>query len=65
MTRIPGFGANVFKPQRVYEPHGPLVNSEYYVGWLDHWGQGHSTSSTESDVQYLVKVILLSVLNNT
>ncbi|KAK3108466.1 hypothetical protein FSP39_008416 [Pinctada imbricata] len=32
-----------FKPQRDYEPNGPLVNSEFYTGWLDHWGQPHST----------------------
>ena len=23
--------------QRLFEPRGPLVNSEYYPGWLDHW----------------------------
>ena len=30
-----------FEPQRQYEPHGPLVNSEFYTGWLDHWGEPH------------------------
>ena len=30
-----------FAPQRQYEPHGPLVNSEFYTGWLDHWGEPH------------------------
>ena len=30
-----------FAPQRQYEAHGPLVNSEFYTGWLDHWGQPH------------------------
>ena len=30
-----------FDPQRQYEPHGPLVNSEFYTGWLDHWGEAH------------------------
>ncbi|XP_035827984.1 beta-galactosidase isoform X3 [Aplysia californica] len=33
-----------FKAQRDYEPHGPLVNSEFYTGWLDHWGYPHSTT---------------------
>ncbi|XP_062569954.1 beta-galactosidase-like isoform X5 [Saccostrea cucullata] len=32
-----------FQPQRDYEPFGPLVNSEFYPGWLDHWGYPHST----------------------
>lgn len=36
-----------FYHQRLFEPHGPLVNSEFYTGWLDHWGYPHSqTPST-------------------
>ncbi|XP_045337295.1 beta-galactosidase-1-like protein isoform X3 [Leopardus geoffroyi] len=35
----------IFALLRKYEPHGPLVNSEYYTGWLDYWGQNHSTRS--------------------
>ncbi|XP_033762094.1 beta-galactosidase-like [Pecten maximus] len=38
--------AGSFKAQRDYEPHGPLVNSEFYTGWLDHWGQKHSVTDT-------------------
>jgi Glycosyl hydrolases family 35 len=26
-----------FDSQRLFEPRGPLVNSEFYPGWLDHW----------------------------
>ena len=25
---------------------GPLVNSEYYPGWLDFWGQRHNTEKS-------------------
>nr|XP_020744208.1 beta-galactosidase isoform X1 [Odocoileus virginianus texanus] len=32
-----------FMLQRSLEPRGPLINSEFYTGWLDHWGQRHST----------------------
>ena len=32
-----------FEIQRQFEPHGPLVNSEYYTGWLDYWGYPHQT----------------------
>ncbi|XP_063285398.1 beta-galactosidase-1-like protein [Pelobates fuscus] len=32
---------------RRYQPTGPLVNSEYYTGWLDYWGENHSTVSTQ------------------
>ncbi|KAK7075800.1 Beta-galactosidase-1-like protein [Halocaridina rubra] len=34
--------SKIFKSMRLFQPHGPLVNSEYYPGWLDHWGQPHS-----------------------
>ena len=27
---------------RHFEPKGPLVNSEFYPGWLDYWGQPHN-----------------------
>jgi len=26
-----------FSLQRTYQEFGPLVNSEFYPGWLDHW----------------------------
>ncbi|KAA0199146.1 hypothetical protein HAZT_HAZT000072, partial [Hyalella azteca] len=32
-----------FRAQRLFEPRGPLMNSEFYPGWLDHWGSPHST----------------------
>ncbi|KAM8879951.1 beta-galactosidase [Spinachia spinachia] len=44
-----GPGANVtaaFAAQRHAEPRGPLVNSEFYTGWLDHWGSPHSVVSS-------------------
>lgn len=36
-----------FEAMRLFEPRGPLVNSEYYPGWLDHWGEPHSTVKAE------------------
>uniref|UniRef100_A0A8C5J9J2 Galactosidase beta 1 like n=1 Tax=Junco hyemalis TaxID=40217 RepID=A0A8C5J9J2_JUNHY len=41
-------GSNVteaFGAQRRVEPRGPLVNSEYYTGWLDYWGEAHASTS--------------------
>ncbi|XP_060103513.1 beta-galactosidase isoform X1 [Heteronotia binoei] len=41
-----GPGSNItaaFLNQRHSEPKGPLVNSEFYTGWLDHWGSRHMT----------------------
>lgn len=45
-----GPGANVtaaFEAQRYAEPHGPLVNSEFYTGWLDNWGSHHAVVSAD------------------
>nr|XP_039251823.1 beta-galactosidase-like [Styela clava] len=46
-----GPGANVtssFTLLRKFQPDGPLVNSEYYTGWLDHWGENHHRTSSEA-----------------
>uniref|UniRef100_F7A9H0 Galactosidase beta 1 n=1 Tax=Xenopus tropicalis TaxID=8364 RepID=F7A9H0_XENTR len=44
----PGDNATkAFNLLRKYQPKGPLVNSEYYTGWLDYWGEKHSTTSKE------------------
>ncbi|PAA83669.1 hypothetical protein BOX15_Mlig019851g3 [Macrostomum lignano] len=32
---------DTFAPLRALQPKGPLVNSEYYAGWLDHWSSPH------------------------
>ncbi|CAI8042891.1 Beta-galactosidase [Geodia barretti] len=52
-----------FKSQRDYEPKGPLVNSEFYTGWLDHWGQPHQTKSSKAvaDSLYLILKLNASV----
>ena len=42
-----------FALQRLLEPRGPLVNSEFYPGWLDHWGEPHNKVSTNAVVQHL------------
>jgi len=30
--------ADSFAVLRKYQPTGPLMNSEYYTGWISHWG---------------------------
>ena len=37
------FTEQYFQELREYQPRGPLVNSEYYTGWLDKWGSPHKT----------------------
>nr|XP_036864538.1 beta-galactosidase isoform X1 [Manis javanica] len=55
-----GAGSNItaaFLTQRQSEPQGPLVNSEFYTGWLDHWGQPHSTVKTEVVASTLYEIL--------
>lgn len=37
-----------FSILRQYQPNGPLVNSEFYSGWLDYWERPHQTRSGEA-----------------
>ncbi|XP_028597258.2 beta-galactosidase-1-like protein isoform X1 [Podarcis muralis] len=46
-----------FMLQRLYEPKGPLVNSEFYTGWLDYWGEAHSTKSAKKVANSLQKIL--------
>lgn len=48
-----------FEIQRHKEPKGPLVNSEFYTGWLDHWGQNHSTVPTKAVAKSLDLILAL------
>ena len=35
------------------------VNSEYYTGWLDHWGEQHSTVDKQLVANSLDKMLAL------
>uniref|UniRef100_UPI00398E64DC beta-galactosidase-like isoform X3 n=1 Tax=Pristiophorus japonicus TaxID=55135 RepID=UPI00398E64DC len=55
-------GGNVtqsFQAQRYAEPHGPMVNSEFYTGWLDHWGWKHSVVKKEIVAKSLDEILAL------
>ncbi|XP_004701857.1 beta-galactosidase-1-like protein [Echinops telfairi] len=54
----------IFSLLREYEPHGPLVNSEYYTGWLDYWGQKHSTRSVAAVTKGLEDMLNLGASVN-
>ncbi|XP_024099039.2 beta-galactosidase-1-like protein isoform X2 [Pongo abelii] len=54
----------IFTLFRKYEPHGPLVNSEYYTGWLDYWGQNHSTRSVSAVTKGLENMLKLGASVN-
>ncbi|XP_031696203.1 beta-galactosidase-like [Anarrhichthys ocellatus] len=56
----PGENVNAaFAAQRHAEPHGPLVNSELYTGWLDHWGSRHSVVSSAIVAKSLNEILAL------
>ncbi|XP_048419814.1 beta-galactosidase isoform X2 [Stegostoma tigrinum] len=48
-----------FEAQRYAEPHGPMVNSEFYTGWLDHWGKKHSVIKKEVIAKSLDEILAL------
>jgi len=39
------------------QPKGPLVNTEYYTGWLDHWGEPHQKRPTDLVINQLELVL--------
>ncbi|XP_074857690.1 beta-galactosidase-1-like protein isoform X2 [Carettochelys insculpta] len=53
-----------FAPQRQYEPQGPLVNSEYYTGWLDYWGEAHASTRPAQVAQGLQDMLQLGASVN-
>ncbi|XP_059708884.1 beta-galactosidase-1-like protein isoform X1 [Haemorhous mexicanus] len=62
-----GPGSNMteaFGAQRRVEPKGPLVNSEYYTGWLDYWGEAHASTSTALVAQGLEDMLQLGASIN-
>lgn len=51
--------SDAFKRQRRFEPRGPLVNSEFYTGWLDHWGDQHAIVKTEKVIRVLAEMLMM------
>ncbi|XP_032676709.1 beta-galactosidase isoform X2 [Odontomachus brunneus] len=52
------FGSDInvtkaFESMRAIQPQGPLVNSEYYPGWLTHWGESFQRVKTNAVVKTL------------
>ncbi|KAG8231348.1 hypothetical protein J437_LFUL012258 [Ladona fulva] len=49
--------ASSFRALRNHEPRGPLVNSEFYPGWLDHWESPHSLVSAQKVADSLDRLL--------
>ncbi|ESO84522.1 hypothetical protein LOTGIDRAFT_236200 [Lottia gigantea] len=56
--------ASNFQVQRHFEPKGPLVNSEFYTGWLDHWGNPHAHTAIDTVCNSLDKILALGASVN-
>lgn len=56
--------AMAFKVLRKYQTNGPLVNSEYYTGWLDFWGEEHQTKNKTLVAGSLDKILALNASVN-
>lgn len=55
-----GAGANIedqFKRLKELRPATPLMCSEFWSGWFDHWGAKHETRSAESLVSGLKQML--------
>ncbi|XP_030613584.1 beta-galactosidase-1-like protein [Archocentrus centrarchus] len=48
-----------FARQRRFEPRGPLVNSEFYTGWLDHWGDQHAVVDAQKVSRVLGEMLTM------
>ena len=55
---------NAFKLLRKYQKKGPLVNSEFYTGWLDYWGKVHQTRNAKEVAIYLDEILRLNASVN-
>ena len=53
-----------FKMQRKYQPFGPYVNNEFYIGWLDYWGQPHERRDAEPICKQLETMLELGASIN-
>ena len=55
---------NAFKKLRKYQANGPLVNSEYYTGWLDYWGHPHQTRDSRKVAKYFDHILAINASVN-
>lgn len=42
---------------RIYQPDGPLMCTEFWNGWFDHWGEAHHTRGTEDAAATLDEIL--------
>ncbi|XP_040359337.1 beta-galactosidase [Ixodes scapularis] len=62
-----GPGADVvasFAAQRRHQDRGPLMNSEFYSGWLDNWGDKHWEGNASAVAETLREMLTMNASVN-
>lgn len=62
-----GTGSNVnssFELMRRYQPKGPLVNSEFYPGWLTHWEEPFQKVNSDAVAKKLDEMLAVGASVN-
>lgn len=49
-----------FENLRQYQPDGPLMCTEYWNGWFDHWGEDHHKRTPKEAADNLDEILSLS-----
>ena len=60
LLKTVNFGSNsaeAFAKLREYQPEQPLMCTEYWLGWFDHWGEEHHVRSAEEAAAELDEVL--------
>ncbi len=60
ILKTANFGSNAesqFKKLREYQPEGPLMCTEFWNGWFDHWGEEHHTRAPEDAAAALDEIL--------
>lgn len=49
----PGESKKEFEKLKKFRPEGPYMNSEYWDGWFDHWGDTHHSTNAKQQAEDL------------
>ena len=55
---------SAFGVMRKFTPKGPLVNSEFYTGWIDYWGTKHQVKDASKVSKSLDKILSMNASVN-
>ena len=55
---------SAFGVMRKFTPKGPLVNSEFYTGWIDYWGTKHQVKDSSKVAKSLDKILSMNASVN-